>query len=241
VPENARLRYHPDIPLFADGREIEPRVLHRGPVMLAAILMPDAAQACGFRFSGLHITWLDPAAPKGKASVRDPESGEIVPSKKVRGSKAGGYIDLGRVGTDSNSTLIRMFAGEGIETTLAAFTALSRAKRLRVGDGFRCGIDLGNLAGKAPHAIAHPTARTEADRPRRVPGPEADITSPAMPVPDSVVELVGLGDGDSDPFLTQNAMLRFKARHARPGRVVRTPFAPIGMDFNDCLLQAKGA
>jgi hypothetical protein len=243
VPANARLRFHPRIPLFADGREQEPRMLHQGPAMLAAILSPNFGSA-GFHFSGLHMTWLDPSGPKGKLSTIDPETRETVPSKKIRGSKAGGYIDLGgdrydEFDHDDRPVYARMFAGEGIETTLVPYTALMRTRRLRAGDGFRCGIDLGNLAGKATFTIAHPTEKTDRGIPRRVGGPEPDLDAPAMPVPDSVSELVGLGDGDSDPFLTQYAMARFKARNTTPERTVRVVFAPPGGDFNDSL-QGKG-
>lgn len=208
----ARLRSHPNMPMFADGREQEPRMLHRGPAMLAAIIGADG------RFVGLHITWLDPRGPKGKARVIDALTGEVMPAKKSRGSKAGGYIDLGYIGDRPGP---RMFVAEGIETLLAAYTALLRSGRLREGDRFRCAIDLGNLAGKAIETVEHPTLKTEKGRPQRVPGPDPDLASRAMPVPDDVEELVILGDGDSEPFLTRNAVERSRRRHSREGRVVR--------------------
>lgn len=234
APSNARLRYHPDIPHFADGREVEPRLLHRGPAMLAAIWMPNVDKPGIARFAGLHLTWLDAAAPKGKALIVDGETGEIAPSKKVRGSMAGGYIDLGGLPLDGGG-YDRMFAGEGIETTLTPYTALAQTGRLRAGDCFRAGVALGNLAGKAVSSLAHPTLKSDKGRARRVPGADPDMTSPAMPVPETITDLVGLGDGDSDPFSTRLALARFKARHVRPGRTVRTPFAPAGKDFNDTL------
>lgn len=197
--------------------------------MLAAIYRPDFEREVA-RFSGLHITWLDRDPRNGKANIADPETGEVLVSKKVRGSKAGGYIDLG-----GDLPALRMFSGEGIETTLSPYTALARTGRLRAGDAFRAAVDLGNLGGKALATLAHPTETTEQGNPRRVGGPEPDLNSPAMPVPDTVVDLVGLGDGDSDPFRTVHALARFKARHAREGRTVRTPVAPAGLDFNDML------
>jgi hypothetical protein len=201
VPDNARLRCHPTMPYLADGRE-QSELVHEGPAMLAPIQGTNG---------GMHITWLA-ADGRGKASV--------VPAKKVRGSKAGGFLDLG--GAEGAERLV---AGEGIETVLAAYTALVRAKRNSLArTAFRAGIDLGNLAGKALSTIAHPTLTTPNGRPQRVPGPEPDLESPAMPVPDYVTELVLLGDGDSDPFLTRNAMERARARHALPGRVVRVIF-----------------
>lgn len=226
MPRHARLRCHPAMPYFADGREREPRRLHIGPAMLAPIYGADD------EFIGLHITWLDPAGPKGKAHIIDPDTGEIMPAKKCRGTKAGGYIDLGG---DPDRSPLRMFAGEGIETVLAVYTALALTRRLRAGDAFRSGIDLGNLGGRAIETVRHPTLKTAAGRVHRVPGPDADMTSPAMPVPETVEELVLLGDGDSEPILTRNALERARQRSARPGRAIRNIFAPAGRDFNDLL------
>lgn len=232
LPPGVKLRSHPSMPYFADGRENEPRMIHRGPAMLAPIVGADG------KFAGLHITWLDPAGPKGKADIIDPESGEHLPAKKCRGTKAGGYIDLGANPIDEAAIgprRLRMFAGEGIETVLAVHTALKISGRLRQGDGFRSGIDLGNLCGRAIETVPHPTLKTEAGRARRIGGLEPDMTAPAMPVPAAVAELVTLGDGDSEPVLTRNALARAQARHAAPGRICRSIFAPDGRDFNDLL------
>lgn len=229
-PDRARLGWHPSMPYFADGREHEPLLIHRGPAMLAPILAPDG------RFSGLHITWLDPRTPKGKAELRHPVTGEALPAKKVRGSKAGGYLDLG--GAPAASAR-RMIAGEGIETVLAVYSALRRAGRDLSATMLRAGVDLGNLAGRAVETVDHPELKTGNGRPQRVPGLEPDLASPAMPVPDEIDDLVLLGDGDSDPFLTRMAMERAAARHARPGRLVRIRFAPAGQDFNDMIARER--
>jgi hypothetical protein len=215
VPAHAQLRSHPSIPMFAAGRARDPVLLHRGPAMLAKI------SGDGGVFQGLHITWLDPNGPKGKARIVDRSTGQVMPAKKCRGSKAGGYIDLGFVEVRPGP---RMFAGEGIETVLAAHTALVRSGRARVGDQFRSAIDLGNLAGKAAMLVPHPNARTSGGRVQRVPGPEPDARSACMPVQDAIKELVLLGDGDSDPFTTRNALERSRARHERADRTVRCVF-----------------
>jgi CHC2 zinc finger len=227
VPTNARLRYHPSIPMFADGRESEPVLLHRGPAMLAPFL--DA----GGIFRGLHITWLDASGPNGKASIVNPETGEVMPTKKMRGTKRGCYIDLGGAKDPR-----RVISGEGNETVAAVYTALVRAGRDLSSTALRVAGDLGNLAGKASATVAHPTLKDRGNRPRRVPGPDPDLSSPAMPVPESAVELVLLGDGDSEPFLTRNALECSSRRHARPGRIIRVRFAPDGLDFND-VIQGK--
>ena len=51
---------------------------------------------------------------KGKAIIIDPDTGEQLPVRKVRGSKAGGWIEL----CGSAAPLV-VVAGEGIETALA--------------------------------------------------------------------------------------------------------------------------
>ncbi|KPL55555.1 hypothetical protein ABB55_27720 [Prosthecomicrobium hirschii] len=236
----ARLRYLAEAPYFL-GEEgdpespkpgaVKPRVIHVGPAAIAPILRPDG------RFGGLHYTWFDlDRAPKCKAAIHDPETGEMLVDKKVRGSKQGGYIELVRVPAPR-----AMVAGEGLMTVSAVRTAYLRAGRPLAGVAFRVGVDLGNLAGKAAATIAHPSEKTPTGRARRVPGPEPDFDSPAMPVPDSVTDLRLLGDGDSDPFLTRAAMARCEARHRRPGRRVVTVWPPDvrdggrdgGRDFDD--------
>jgi hypothetical protein len=61
-------------------------------------------------------------------------------------------------------------------------------------------------------------------------------TIPAYRFRTAVDELMLLGDGDSEPVLTQ---VRHDAGSsgatARPGRVIRIAFAPAGVDFNDVL------
>lgn len=223
VPPGAKLRYYSAMPLFADGSEREPRLLHRGPAMLAPIMAP--ADGGIFRFSGLHITWLNERGPKGKLALVDPETGAAVPSKKIRGHKAGGFIDLGghvrqypdpRVGEGMVALpFYRQASGEGIESTLAVYTAMARARHDVRGIAWRCGIDLGNLAGKALDRLPHPTLKDAAGRTRRVPGIEPDMESDAMPVLSTVRELILLGDSDSDPFTTRCAMARAAKRHER--------------------------
>ncbi|WP_316234984.1 MULTISPECIES: CHC2 zinc finger domain-containing protein [unclassified Bradyrhizobium] len=225
LPGNARLKYHASMPLFADGREREPLLVHRGPAMLAAFRDAEGI------FRGLHITWIDTGAPKCKAIVRHPGTGDVLPSKKMRGSKSGCYLDLG----GELDAPRRLIVGEGIETVAAVYTALLRGRRRLAGTIFRAAGDLGNLAGRALDQVAHPYAQTEQGRSRRVPGPEPDLTSPAMPVPDQIAELVLLGDGDSDPFLTRNALSRAAHRFARDGRTIRLVFADHGQDYNDMM------
>ena len=48
-------------------------------------------------------------------------------------------------------------------------------------------------------------------------------------------ELILLGDGDSEPLLTECAMERAARRYTREDRTIRIAFAPAGLDFNDLL------
>jgi hypothetical protein len=94
------------------------------------------------------------------------------------------------------------------------------------------------MAGKSAEPVRHPTWKDGRGRTRRVPGPKPDLAAPSIIIPESVDDLVLLGDGDSDRFLTQCALARATARYSRAGRVVRTAWAPDGMDFNDIVRAA---
>ena len=220
-----RVRFAPEQGYF-EGETVDdrgrwsPRLIHRGPAMLAPIL--DAGGA----FRGLHITWIDPARPGKKANIFDPDDGEALNPKKMRGSKAGGYIDALPGGDGS-----KVYLGEGIET----LASVREAKR----DGavYRVAGDLGNLAGPALKTLPHPTLKGPGGRPQRAPGPEPDLEREACPIPDACRDLVLVKDGDSDPFLTDRAMERAAARHKRPGRRIRIADPGEGIDFNDDLMR----
>jgi hypothetical protein len=215
-----------DMPLYDHGGR-DAKVLHRGWAMLGAITAGDG------RFSGLHITWIDLDQTGGKAKVIEPETGELLPAKKVRGSKAGGVIDLASVPLPR-----QLVMGEGIETTLSVWIALRKLGRDLSGTSFACAIDLGNLGGRAVKTLPHPTLKTAANRPQRVPGPVPDLDAPGIAIADSVTDIVLLGDGDSDRFLTECALARAARRFARSCRSVRVAWAPAGHDFNDIVRSA---
>lgn len=217
-----RIRCVPDMPYFSHGAHDAP-VIWRSPAMVAPIVGPD------HRFRGLHFTYIDIAQPMGKAHIADPQTGELLKSKKVRGSKAGGSILVVRPPQPAT----RWIVGEGIETVLAVWHALNQLGRDLTTTEFRAGVDLGNLGGKAAATIAHPTLKDAAGRARRVPGPNADLSSPAIAVPAEVDDVVLLGDGDSDPVVTRCAIFRAQTRVGLRGRVA---FAPAGQDFNDILM-----
>jgi hypothetical protein len=227
------LRTHDRLGFFAKPERGPSIAIHYGPAMLALFVRPD-----GDRWEpiGLHQTWFDlDAGPKFRPSLAHPETGDALPSKKMRGSKAGGLIPvIGRISAAS-----RMVAGEGIETALG-FAAFDGFRA----DTFYCAAgDLGNLCGRAtPESrIKHPTLRKTIKGGKtqvlKVPGFEPDMSSLCLPVPDHIDELVLLGDGDSEPVATRAALRRGESRHRKrdgmPDRVVRSIFAPPGSDWGD--------
>lgn len=162
----------------ADSRDFVK--IHSGPAMLAAITGADG------RFIGLHRTWIDLGRPNGKAVIADPETGEILDAKKVRGTQRGGKIvlrDLGHVarrltGGGSSATENDEAAGETAADGRSVEATVERrpsAFDLAIGEGIEtvlswdaladrggcalwCGINLDNIAGKAAGQIPHPSA-----------------------------------------------------------------------------------
>lgn len=228
------LRYLPAAPywhgeqLDSQGRK-SPVLLHSGPAMLAAFVRPDG------HFGGLHMTWLDGEDTPGKLELTDPATGEVLNSKKMRGSKTGAHIAVALTPAPPR----RLVIGEGIETVLAVWTACTLAQRDVADTAFWAAGDLGNMAGKAIETIAHPTLKRPDGRAQRVPGPYPDPDDAGLAIPDSVDELLLLGDGDSETVLTQCAMDRAARRYSRDGRAIRIVFAPAGKDFNDVLRGAS--
>jgi hypothetical protein len=166
VPAGAALRQLAHHPYFEAKREI-----WRGPAMIAAIVGPDGV------FRGGHVTWIDPETA-GKAEIVDPDTGEILPAKKVRGSKSGNHIALSKTAEPT-----RLVVGEGIETVLSARLALSARKPepWLAATLFWSSVDLGNLGGPASETIPHPSeVRIDsrgAKRRVKVPGPVPAVTA----------------------------------------------------------------
>jgi hypothetical protein len=231
------LRYLPSAPYW-HGEVIDsrghknPRMIHSGPAQLAAFIRPDG------KFGGLHTTWFSSDGRFGKAEIIDPDTGEFLPAKKMRGSKTGASILVAPAETD---TPHRLIIGEGIETVLAVWTAHHLAGR-PIGDtAFWAAGDLGNMAGRAIRTINHPTLKRPSGRPQTMPDRYPDPDDPGLAIPESVEELVLLGDGDSEQLLTECAMERAARRYAKPGRTIRIAFAPAGRDFNDVLRMGEAA
>jgi putative DNA primase/helicase len=203
-------------------------IVHRGPAMVAPIINGNR------EFQGLHFTYLDLAQEKGKLQLE--HEGELLDAKKSRGSKYGNFVPL--CGPTAPECLV---IGEAIEKTVAVYMALASTGRDLAACAFWSACDLGNLAGRAVSSVIHPTLKSEkTGRPIKVPGGAPDLTVPAIDIPESVTDLVLLGDSTSDPFSTRLAMTRAAVRYAMPGRTVRIAWAPDGADFDDLLRAAKG-
>ncbi len=245
------LRYLPSAPYWHgetidDRGRKQPVKIHQGPAMLAAFIRSDGT------FGGLHMTWLeaDLESPPVKVELNDPATGEMLNAKKMRGSKTGAHILIAPAAAPEPARSDmkplprrpkRLIIGEGIETVLAVWTAHQAAGRAIADTEFWAAGDLGNMAGRATDTLRHPTLKRPNGHPQRVPGPVPDPDDSGLSIADSVEELILLGDGDSDPFLTDHAMTRAARRYAKDGRTIRIAFAPAGLDFNDVLRSTVAA
>jgi hypothetical protein len=219
------LRFNPEARFYVSDRP-KPRLIHTGPALLGMIRREG-------HFAGVHMTFLDFNAPKGKAHLVDPKTNQPLDAKKVRGSMKGGHIELTHCPEPHT-----LFLGEGKEKVLAVYTAWRSAGRDLAGIAFWSAMNLGNIGGKHVDQLAHPTMKTQTGRVQRVPGPTPDMNAPAIIIPDSVTRLVLLGDATSDRFTTESVMARAAARYAREGREVVCAWGPGTDDFDDLLREA---
>lgn len=219
-----------------------PVSIYSGPAMVAPFVRFGAALEV--EIVGCHITWIDlDRPPKFRPLLRDPATGDVLATKKMRGTKKGGVIPL--AGAPSAA---RWLGAEGIENTLA----FGRWEGFRADTFYFAAGDLGNMAGPADpkSRFAHPTLtkldRNGKERPVMVAGPKPlvrddDRDADAMVIPAHVDELVLLADGDSERVMTVSAMVRARARHARPGRLIPVVWPRAGTDFAAMLAGAPEA
>jgi len=153
------LRFHPDLPCFEGDGEGRPRVVYRGPAMVGFIGRSDLV--------GVHLTWIDAADPSlGRARFDD---GRKVP-KKFKGRT--GEI-WGQPVVLSKPYAPNVVVGEGIETTLAVFSA-TRQRNPDFAARIEAALSLGALAG--------PEAKTGARRGR------SERTGKVLPSPMPALE-----------------------------------------------------
>ncbi len=208
------LRHHPDLPYMVRADQGW-REIHRGPAMLALVQAPNG------RGRGCHRTWYDPAAPQGKISIIDPETGTGQPRKKMRGSKRGAAIRLHTPAAPWDTLVM----GEGIETTLTALCA-----RVWPDAAFWAGVDLGNISG-----------RRQSGKGLRFSGLPDMTDREAFVPPPWVRRWILIEDGDSDPRDTRSRFLS-GARRAMaliPGLRAQIVPCPPGRDLNDLLLEGE--
>jgi hypothetical protein len=195
---------------------------------------------------GIHQTWIDlRVGPKFRPHLVCPDSGEVLPAKKMRGSKKGGLLPIA-----GEISATRWVVGEGIENVAAWFAAeLDDDKATALSTFYAAAGDIGNLAGAAARTgrFAHPTdTKVNANggaRPVMMPSPDPDPErlDEGFPLGPPVRELLFLGDGDSEPVWTAAHMARAEAR-ARliaPGIEVGTVWPPRGHDWAEIILQAQ--
>lgn len=228
VPDDRWLRLSAEVPYWhgQDGRG-RPVEIYSGPAMIAPFIDPAG------EIVGCHITWIDlQRPPKFRPLLTDPDTGEVLPTKKMRGTKKGGIIPL-----CGQPLAQRWLGAEGIENTLA----FGRFERFRADTFYFAAGDLGNMAGPADpkSRFAHPSLKKPdkngRERPLSVAGPVPlvrETSNPdAMVVPGHVDELVLLADGDSERVMTAAAMARARARHARVGRRIPVVWPRPGTDW----------
>ncbi|NTI92266.1 P4 alpha zinc-binding domain-containing protein [Agrobacterium rhizogenes] len=208
---------------------------YTGPAMIAPFVNLDG------RITGCHQTWIDLRnKPKYRANLGFGDDGSPLPAKKMRGTKRGSLIPLCGL-----MTATRWVGGEGIENGLA----IAGAEDFRADTFYFAAGDLGNLAGPADpkSAFSHPylakegkggrIVRTRVQGPVPKPGQQPDE---AMQIPDHVMELVLLADGDSEPVMTAAAMARAEERFSREGRATETWWPPEGSDFSKLMTTHLG-
>jgi hypothetical protein len=203
----SNLRYAADLPYWHDGR-----VLHRGHAMLGRIQGPDN------RTIGVHRTWFDDVfsanRPKGRPDIVDPKTGELLATKKVLGSQHGGAIRVVR-GLDWRGDAPTGFPGDMIPP-LRLFLAEGLETLMSV--YLALWLDHSPLLDRAAFWCGLNLGNL---RNIRAPRP--------------IEEVILLGDGDSDPDDTAEALDRAEASFTGQGCRVARLMADPGKDFNDML------
>jgi hypothetical protein len=218
------LRFCPAVPETFDPKDPQHKVTW--PAMLAGVQGPDR------KVRGLHITYLAHNG-LGKAPIET--------TKRMLGVCWGGAVRLSPLMFGKPIVL-----GEGIETV--------ETVHMRRGFGsatYWATLSLGNLAGAGEpeppqRPRAHPSKRRvnqntgEDLGPVWLPTVYPDPNRPGIIIPDAIDEVMILGDGDSDPWITRALVRRATRRFQAQGKRVRQAWAKPGSDFNDMAKAASG-
>lgn len=234
--------------------------IHVGPAMIAPFVTLDG-EVCG-----CHETWIDLGAgakrrirlfvrteagklahqpwldPRIEPEAEMVEAGwyEMMPAKKMQGSKLGAAIPL-----LGDLSAARWVVAEGIESALG-FAALDGFRE----DTFYCAAGaMDNIAGKADpeSAFSHPTIKDQDARgrwrARRIAGPvpAKDANERALCLPAHVSILLIAVDGDSETVWTASAIARAMARLKRDGLTIVPCWPPEQMDWADVAKAAAEA
>lgn len=195
------------------------------PVMVAVMLMPDRS------FAGLHMTYLQPDG-QGKAEVICPETGEVLPAKKVRTA----IPHISGCGIYLTPLRSHMGVAEGIENAL---TWMIR----RPDWGFVAAYSLDNLAGAG---LGEGKRRRDVPK-RRYPSKEPMMSQPGYRPPwgdemlawreaEPVRDISVLADNDSkDPVAARCLFERARRKFSNIGYRSRVIFPPAGKDWNDVI------
>lgn len=201
---------------FTDPDADDDVALGKFPAMVAAI------RDVNLDIIGLHRTYLDPDQPTRLKPPGDPKRNA---AKKVLGEQTGGLIWLSR-------PTCRLAIGEGIETTRSWLLLGYGGDDISIASA----VSLGNLSGGATGSIPHPTLER-----KWIPNGQPDMQWPGARLPADVLEVILLGDGDSEQCMTRQRLLVAARRFKHEGRDVLVHMAPKGADFNDRLMEAPRA
>lgn len=207
---------------------VEERVLLTSlPAMVAIIRALDG------EIVGVHITYLDPKAPRKFVAPWEADLDPKLrrnPAKKFRSivEKLNGAMI--RLGVISDAIVL----GEGLETTGSYF----RRGFAPEDASFGVAMSIDNLCGGSVAQIDHPTKRAPNGKPTSIPNGIPDPEKPGVLLPPYVKRVILLGDGDSDPFATRAKLMTAGRRYRAEGReafvdmaIEANDFASMGAEF----------
>ncbi len=194
-----------------DRRPARPVSLGRFAAQVALIQGTDN-KPCG-----AHVTWLKPDGSGKLDDLVHPDTGEVLPSRKIRGVSWGGAVRL-------TPAAEHMTFAEGIETA-ASIVQETRAHVWAL-------LSIGNFAGRGlGKGKPHPT-RPNAQLPSTVP----DMNRPGFVLPAIVRRACWAADSDNaDPASAECLVRCGLQRWRRAGVDTRIVRAADGHDFNSML------